>query len=129
MAPEEPIRTRDMRSRAMRKMSILLAASLAALSASAPAAAPDREAELERALHGRVAGEPVHCIDMLRVRGSTIIPGTEVIYDAVIILYVNRPESGADSVDRLDMLVTRFYTPQLCNSDTVDLVESGSYVY
>jgi hypothetical protein len=113
----------------MRKISTLLAASLAALSASAPAAAPDREAELERALHGRVAGEPVHCIDMHRVRGSTIIPGTAVIYDAGSILYVNRPDSGADSLDRWDMLVTRLYTSQLCNTDTVDLIEQGSHAY
>jgi hypothetical protein len=113
----------------MRKMPILLGLSLAALSAAAPAAAPDREAELERALRGRVAGEPVRCIDMHRVTRSTIIPGTAVIYDAGSVLYVNRPDSGAESLDRWDVLVTRLYTSQLCNTDTVDLIDQGSRAY
>lgn len=112
----------------MRMMTILFAASLAALSAPAPAA-PDREAQLERALNGRVAGEPVHCIDMHRVQGSTIIPGTAVIYDAGSVLYVNRPRGGVESLDRWDILVTRLYTSQLCNTDTVDLIDQGSHMY
>jgi hypothetical protein len=110
----------------MRKISTLLGLGLAAFAAAAPAAAPDREEQLERALRGRVAGEPVACIDMNRVRGSTVIPGTAVIYDAGSVLYVNRPDSGADSLDRWDVLVTRMYTSQLCNTDTVDLIDQGS---
>ena len=113
----------------MRKMPILIAASLAALSAAAPAASPDPEQQLERALRGRVAGEPVHCIDMHRVQGSTIIPGTAVIYDAGSVLYLNRPDSGAESLDRWDVLVTRLYTSQLCSTDTVDLIDQGSQAY
>jgi hypothetical protein len=112
----------------MRKTSILLGLGLAAFSASAQAA-PDPEAQLERALRGRVAGAPVHCIDMHRVHGSTIIPGTAVIYDAGSVLYVNRPDSGAESLDRWDVLVTRLYTSQLCNTDTVDLIDQGSRAY
>jgi hypothetical protein len=113
----------------MRKLAPLIAAGLAALSAAAPAASPDREEQLERALRGRVAGEPVHCIDMSRVTGSTIIPGTAVIYDAGSVLYVNRPDSGAESLDRWDILVTRLYTSQLCNTDTVDLIDQGSQAF
>ena len=113
----------------MRRITTLVGAGLAALSAAAPAASPDPEAQLERALRGRVAGEPVHCIDMHRVTGSTIIPGTAVIYDAGSVLYVNRPDSGAESLDRWDVLVTRLYTSQLCNTDTVDLIDQGSRAY
>lgn len=113
----------------MRRIATLVGAGLAALSVAAPAASPDPEAQLERALRGRVAGEPVHCIDMHRVTGSTIIPGTAVIYDAGSVLYVNRPDSGAESLDRWDVLVTRLYTSQLCNTDTVDLIDQGSRVY
>jgi hypothetical protein len=113
----------------MRKMSILIAASLAAFAAAAPAASPNPEERLERALRGRVAGEPVHCIDMHRVHGSTIIPGIGVIYDAGSILYLNRPDSGAESLDRWDVLVTRLYTSQLCSTDTVDLIDQGSHAY
>jgi len=112
----------------MRKILPLIAAGIAMLASSAQAA-PDREAQLERALHGRVAGEPVSCIDMHRVQGSTIIPGTAVIYDAGSILYVNWPENGAESLDRWDILVTRLYTSQLCNTDVVDLVDQGSHTY
>jgi len=112
----------------MRKFLPLLAAGIAMLASSA-SAAPDREAQLERALRGRVAGEPVHCIDMHRVTGSTVIPGTGVIYDAGSVLYLNRPDGGAESLDRWDILVTRLYTSQLCNTDVVDLIDQGSHTY
>lgn len=103
---------------------ILLGAALAA----APAAAerPDREAELARALEGRVAGEPVDCINLSRVRSSRVITDTAILWDAGGVIYVNRPENGADSLDRSDTMVTRTPTGRLCSIDTVTMVDAPS---
>jgi len=109
----------------MRTLLPLLAASM--LIGGAAAAAPvDREAELAHRLAGRVAGDPVQCIDLHRVRSSQVINDTAIIYDAGSILYVNRPDSGADSLNRNDTMVTRLYTTQLCNTDTVQMVDRPS---
>jgi hypothetical protein len=93
---------------------------------AAPAAAPDREAELAHALRGRVAGEPVHCIDLHRIRSSQIIPDTAIVYDAGGVVYVNRPVNGADSLNRHDMMVTRLPSTRLCNVDTVTMLDPSS---
>ena len=39
-------------------------------------------------------------------------------------IYVNRPASGASSLDSSDILVTRTSTSQLCNVDIVRLMDS-----
>lgn len=107
----------------MRKLAALL---LGAALAAAPAAAERRspEAELARALEGRVAGEPVSCIDLHRVRNSRVIPGTAIIWDAGGTVYVNRPENGADALNRWDTMVIRTPTGRLCSVDTVTMVDS-----
>lgn len=112
------------------RTSLTLLAAAAAMS-SAPAAAgngPDREAELARAIGDRVAGPAVDCIDLHRVRGSHIIPGTAIVYDAGGVIYVNRPRNGAESMGAWDIMINRLQTPQLCSIDTVELVDQGSHM-
>ncbi len=109
----------------MRKFIALLAGTLM-LGGVAQATPPDREAELSRALQGRVAGEPVQCIDLHRVRSSRIITDTAIIYDAGGVLYVNRPDNGADQLNQWDTMVTRTSSTQLCSIDTVTMVDPGS---
>lgn len=112
----------------MRKLLPLIA--LSALIGGAAQAAPDREAELERALAGRVAGEPVQCIDLHRVQSSRVITDTAILYRAGSTIYVNRPDAGADSLNRNDTLVTRLFgSNRLCNIDTVTMVDpvSGTF--
>lgn len=112
----------------MRKTLTLLAGG-ALLAAAAPALAGqpiDREAELARAVEGRVAGEPVDCIDLRRVRSSRIINDTAIIYDMGSTIYVNRPRAGADSLDRWDTMVTRLHSSRLCSIDTVRMVDPTS---
>ena len=107
----------------MRKLLTLIAGSLL-IGGVAQAKPADREAELERALRGRVAGEPVDCIDLHRVRSSRIIADTAIIYDAGGILYVNRPRNGADSLDPGDTKVNRLFgSGRLCSIDTVQMVD------
>ena len=113
----------------MRTSLTLLAAAAAVI--SAPAAAgngPDREAELAHAIGDRVAGPAVDCIDLHRVRGSHIIPGTAIVYDAGGVIYVNRPRNGAESMGPWDIMINRLQTSQLCSIDTVELVDQGSHM-
>ncbi len=112
----------------MRKTLTLLAGG-ALLAAASPGLAgqnTDREAELARALEGRVAGEPVDCVDLRRVRSSRIINDTAIIYDAGSTIYVNRPRSGAESLDQRDTMVTRLNTSRLCSIDTIQMVDASS---
>ena len=113
----------------MRKLLPLIVGSLALVAGSAQAKPADHEAELARTLAGRVAGQPVDCIDMHRVRSSHIIPGTAIVYDAGGVVYVNRPRAGAESMDQWDIMVNRLYSTELCSVDTVQLIDQGSHMY
>ena len=113
----------------MRKLLPLLAGSLALVAGSAQAKPADHEAELARAVAGRVAGAPVDCIDMHRVLGSHIIPGVAIVYDAGSTIYVNRPRAGAESMNQWDVMVNRLFSNQLCSVDTVQLLDQGSHMY
>jgi len=113
----------------MRKLLTLIAGSLL-VGGAAQAKPADREAELDRALQGRVAGEPVDCISLHRVRSSRIIEDTAILYDAGGVIYVNRPDNGAEQLDRHDTMVNRLYAgDRLCSIDTVTMVEpvSGTF--
>ena len=110
----------------MRKLFPILAASLCIGAATASAAPVDREAQLDRALEGRVAGEPVDCINLQRVRSTRIIPDTAIIYEVGNVLYVNRPRAGARSLDETDTLVSRPFNNRLCSVDTIQLYDTAA---
>jgi len=104
---------------------------LAGLALAVPGQARERmapEAELARALEGRVAGEAVDCVSLQRIRSTRIIDDTAILYDAGSIIYVNRPRSGAESLDRWDTLLTRPFGSRLCSIDTVQLLDSTSRI-
>ena len=111
-------------------MKKLIALSIAsALLAIAPAQAGPRltpEAKLARALEGRVAGEPVDCVNLRSIRSTQIIDRTAIIYDAGSTVYVNRPRGGQQSLDQWDVLVTKTHSSELCSIDIVHLYDSGS---
>ena len=114
----------------MRKLIPLIAASLVATGATAVQARErDPEAQLARALGGRVAGEPVNCIDLHRIRSSRVIEHTAILYDAGSVIYVNRPRNGADQLNRFDTLVTRTPSTQLCSVDVVHTVDLSSNTF
>lgn len=105
---------------------ILLALAAAALLA-APAAASPRlsgEAELAQLTEGGVAGVPVDCIDLSRVRATTIVGGTAIVYDMGRTVYVNRPRGGAASLDRWDIMLLRPFGDRLCSVDLVRLLDT-----
>ena len=107
---------------------ILTLASLAVAATAVPAAAARAtpEEKLAREIEGRVAGEPVRCINTRNIRSSRIIDRTAIVYDAGSTIYVNRPRGGAGSLDSWDILVTKQHSSQLCSIDTVHLHDSGS---
>ena len=109
----------------MRKLITFLAGTLM-LGGIAQAKPQDREEELARAIQGRVAEAPVQCIDLHRVRSSRIINGTAIVYDAGSVIYVNRPENGAEQLNQWDTMVTRTPSTRLCNVDTVTMIDRAS---
>lgn len=110
----------------MRKLITLLAGTLM-LGGVAQAKPQDREEELARVLQGRVAEAPVQCIDLHRIRSSRIITDTAIIYDAGSVIYVNRPENGADQLNQWDTMVTRTPSTRLCSIDTVTMIDRASH--
>ena len=111
---------------------VLTAATLLSLSVAAdarPRIAP--EEKLAKLLDGRVAGEPQDCIYLPSIHGSRIIDRTAIVYDAGRTLWVNRPRSGAESLDDNDILVTDLHGSgsQLCSIDIVRLHDQSSFFY
>ena len=111
----------------MRSLTTLFLA--AAMLASGPVDAKPRlspEAQLERALEGRVAGKPIDCINLRNIQSSRIIDDTAILYEIGSTIYVNRPRSGSEQLDRWDTLVTRTHDSRLCSIDTVRLYDTAS---
>jgi hypothetical protein len=90
-------------------------------------AAPARQT-LAQALEGRVAGEPVSCINLRTIRGSRNVDGA-ILYDAGNVIYVNHPRAGAEDLNDWDTMVTRTPGNQLCSIDTVQMVHMPSGMY
>ncbi len=108
----------------------LLAAAAIAAAVVGPAQArpaAKAEAELARAIAGRVAGEPVDCISLHRIRNVEIIDRTAIVYDAGSTLWVNRPEGGVRQLSDWDVLVTEPFGSRLCDLDTVRLYDRTSW--
>lgn len=110
-----------------RKLLPLLIAGVAL--AAGPAQARERlspEAELARALEGRVAGAPVDCITLRNLRGSRVIRRTALLYDAGGVIYVNRPRAGAEQLTDWDVQVSRPFGNRLCSIDPVTLIDPST---
>lgn len=105
----------------MRTKAALLTAALllGAMPAQATPRAERGQAELEEALKGRTAGEPVDCLRLGNIRSTRIIDDTAILYTTDGTIYVNRPRSGARSLDDWDVLVTEPFGSQLCRVDVV----------
>jgi hypothetical protein len=112
--------------------SMFLGAALIGMGATAPAAARDHrdnskaEAQLAKALDGRIAGKPVSCISQHNITSSTVYDGTAIVYRIGSTLYVNRPRIGQSSLDSDDILVSKTFGSQLCSLDTIKLVDRAA---
>ncbi|WP_238147056.1 hypothetical protein [Rhizorhabdus dicambivorans] len=98
----------------------------AALPVQAARLAP--EARIAKELNGRVAGKPVDCIPLRQIQSTQIFERTAILYKLGSTWYLNRPASGANFLDRDDILVTDTHSPNLCSIDIVRLLDSGSHI-
>ena len=123
----------------MRKVLIFLAASAvgATVAGAAPDAARDTaqdggasraEIDYRKALAGKVAGEPVDCIDTRWRQSSLGAYGDKLIYKVGRdLVYVNDTTGGCQGVARGDALISLRYQTRTCRGDiaqTVDLPAS-----
>ncbi|MBA3676915.1 MAG: hypothetical protein H0W74_05860 [Sphingosinicella sp.] len=106
--------------------SIIVGTMLLTSSPVGAASRPSPEAKLAKALEGRVAGEPIDCVNLHNIRSSTIIDGTAILYKAGNTVYVNYPRSGRESLNQWDALVTRTPSTRLCSIDVVQTVDLQS---
>lgn len=114
----------------MRK--IMMAAVLGALTISgcATAGAQTRaergEAQLQKMLEGRVAGEPVSCITTMGRDRLRVIDETAVVYDGGRTIYVARP-TDRRQLSRNDVLVIeRTSGTQLCTMDIIRTIDRST---
>src|SRR5687767_9972675 len=84
------------------------------------------EAKLAKALEGRVAGEPVDCVNLRNVRSSRVIEGTAILYETGSTIYVNYPEAGRESLNQWDALVSHPFSSRLCDVDVIKMVDLQS---
>lgn len=100
--------------------------------AATPAVAKEKlapEAQLAKLLEGRTAGEPQDCITLSSVSDSQVIDKTAIVYRIGGTLWVNRPTTGAESLNDDVVLVTKLSTGRLCSIDTVELHDRTSNFY
>lgn len=83
------------------------------------------EAELAKALEGRVAEAPVRCIDVRSAYGMKIIGTTTVVARSQSgLTYRNDPAGGCPAQKVGLLLVTNLNYAKLCEGDVVGLVHS-----
>ncbi len=110
---------------------LLLVALGVAASSAAPSLAKEKltgEQELAKILKDRVAGKPISCIWLREANSTQIIEKTAIVYDAGAVIYVNRPKFP-QSLHEDDILVTKTWNSQLCNMDTVQLMDRSAGFY
>lgn len=85
------------------------------------------ERSLAKVIEGRQAGQPVACLDIRHASAVEIIDKTALVYRMPSgELYVNRPTSGADVLNREEMVTRRGVNTQLCRQDDLALFYSIS---
>jgi len=110
----------------VRTLSVAVILALGALALPAAAQESGDEAELARLLEGRTAGEPVRCINARRARDVRVVNRTAIVYRVGDVLFVNRPRSGAEHLDRRYALVNERSSSMLCSSDALLVTDQFS---
>lgn len=110
----------------MRAILCLIGAMLMTTALPAQAARPDPEARIAKALEGRVAGKPVDCIPLRQIQSTEIFDRTAILYKVGGTWYLNRPASGANFLDRNDILLTDTHSSNLCSIDIVRLIDQST---
>ena len=111
-------------------LAVLAGVALASTAAAATAqSTPEDEAELAGLLEGWTqAGPPQRCLNFRRAGMIRIVNRTAIVYRIANRLYVNRPASGAERLDRRDAIVNRRGLPTLCEGEMIELTDPFSEV-
>ena len=113
------------------RFAIVAAAGALALTCAVADAKPrlTGEQQLAKLLDGRIEGKPVNCITLPYIQSTTVIDKTAIVYGSGGTIYVQRPKTGATSLDSDDILVTQLTTSQLCNIDIVQLRDRNGFFF
>ena len=112
----------------MKKLATILAGGALALTGTAATAetlAEKGEARLARMLEGRVAGEPVNCINAMRSNRIQVIEHVGIVYDAGNTIYVARADDPR-SLGAWDVPVIDRFGSQLCTTDLIRTVDRST---
>ena len=88
-----------------------------------PDPSPEVQASLARALEGRVAQEPVPCVNLRDLGGNRTVGDAIVFGGNGRRIWVYRPAGGCPSLEFGRTLVTRTVSGQLCRGDIVTVVD------
>ena len=111
--------------------------SAAALASSSTAMSPQpgsskAQQELAKALAGRVAGEPVNCINDFRSQiRMTVIDDYTLLFRGAGAVYLQKPPGGCTNIsNKTNALTTRrTSTNQLCAGDISQVVQPSSGIF
>ena len=93
--------------------------------ASQQARSPQAEADLARALSGRVAGTPVRCIPTYRADDMQIIDDWTILFEDGSTIYLQNPRGGCPGIAaHRNVLISRpMPSNQLCSGDIQQLFD------
>lgn len=118
------------------RISLLFATGAVALLGSASAEqvtrSPKAQQELAKALAGRIAGEPMNCINDFRSQiRMTVIDDYTLLFRNGGVVYVQNPPGGCANIsNKTNALTTRrSSTNQLCAGDINQVVQPSSGIF
>lgn len=107
-------------------LATVLVVATASSAFASPAKIARGERSLARMVDGRVAGQPVSCIDSGRAYMTEIIDKTALVYHMPGgTMYVNRPKVGATTLDHDAIIYTRNKRMKLCHGDGMATLDTG----
>lgn len=95
---------------------------------SAATQAAQNEADLAKALSGRVAGPPQECVDLRELGGNKSYGRDVIVFSGGLddVVWVNRPPAGCNGLDFGRALKTLTTTTRLCRGDIVTVYDPSS---
>lgn len=87
-------------------------------------------AEIDRALTGRIAGPPLHCLPTYRAGDMNVVDENTILYRDGATTYRNDPPGGCHGLGRPgNAMVSRPLGSQLCSGDIIQVVDTRSGMY
>jgi len=119
------------RSMLIPALSAVVIVAACATTASQPTRSAQAEAELAKALAGRVAGTPVRCISTYRANDMQIIDDWTILFKEGRTTYVQTPRGGCWGISgHHNILVSKpMPSTQLCSGDIQQLLDPVSRIH